>query len=615
MAGVENRVAAGARDNALCARDLDRREKFDRARTRSCNHEARLGNATKSRRRGKQVTGLTPLLAHATWPDCPRGWDSRSNDSQRALLDAAAVNRPLITDRENDVMSTVTAARGVPETAREPRLRSNALGLPPLLAQSVAAISPTMTAVLIIPLAFADAGKGTWAAYLFGTIMLLFVVFGLNQFARRSATAGSMYAYTARGLGPVSGVLSGWTLIWSYLFIGVAGLAGFAIFSGQLLDALGVHGRVSPLVYFAISGFTCMAVAWKDIRISSLLTLVLEGLSVLCILSLAVVVLFRHGFSVDSAQLQLKGVGLRGMDFAIVICIFSLVGFESATALGGEAKRPLRNVPRAVIWSLLITGAFMVFMSYVEVFATRHSATSLGSLTTPLNTIAAAYSVSFFRIPLSLGAMVSFFSLTLSCLNAGTRIMLPMARHGFLPKRMHSTHATNMTPHIAIAVYGSVMLAVAVVQRVAGTSPLTIFGDAGTLAAFGFLLAYFLITIAAPVYLRRLGELFRRHLVVAVVAFVCLLVPTVGSFYPAPPWPVNLFPYLFLVYMLVGGGWLFAINRRQPGTLLAMQADLERTLAASAHATALSEEQHHRAESPASDVVPALAGVRTEVAT
>ena len=60
------------------------------------------------------------------------------------------------------------------------------------------------------------------------------------------------------------------------------------------------------------------------------------------------------------------------MDFAIVICIFTLVGFESATTLGCEAKRPLRNVPRAVIWSLLITGAFMVFMSYIEVFATNH---------------------------------------------------------------------------------------------------------------------------------------------------------------------------------------------------------------------------------------------------
>ena len=48
------------------------------------------------------------------------------------------------------------------------------------------------------------------------------------------------------------------------------------------------------------------------------------------------------------------------------------------------------------------------------------------------------------------------------------------------------------------------------------TNPLTAFGDAGTLAAFGFLVAYYLITVAAPVYLKKLGELRRRNVVLAV---------------------------------------------------------------------------------------------------
>jgi amino acid transporter len=257
----------------------------------------------------------------------------------------------------------------------------------------------------------------------------------------------------------------------------------------------------------------------------------------------------------------------------------------------------------------LITGTFMVVMSYIEVFATRHGA-SLGSLATPLSTIASAYNVGFFKVPVCLGAMVSFFSLTLSCLNAGTRIMFPMGQSGFLHNRMHRVHKTNMTPHVAIAVYGRIILAVAVVLHAFGTSPLTIFGDAGTLAAFGFLLAYFMITIAAPVYLRRLGELLSRHVLVALAAFACLLVPTIGSFYPTPPSPINLFPYIFLAYMLVGAGWLFAVNRRQPGTLLAIQSGLERTLDEAAHEIALSEEQQHHLHLPelGSQVTPVPAG-------
>ena len=346
---------------------------------------------------------------------------------------------------------TEQASRGSSQARTQ--LRANALGFPALLAQSIALISPTMTAVLIIPLAFSNACEGTWLAYLFGTVMLLFVVFSLNQFARRSATAGSMYTYTSRGLGAATGVFSGWTLIWSYLFIGVAGLAGFAIFAAQFLDVVGLRAP-APVLLFAVSALACWYIAYKDIRISSILTLILECLSVLCILSLAAIVLFRHGFSVDTSQVTLNGVGFHGLSLAVVACIFSLVGFESATALGGEAKNPRRHLFRAVIWSLILTGLFMVVMGYVEVYGTRHDSTPLGFIAAPLNVISRIYGVSYFKIPLSLGAMISFFSLTLSCLNAGSRIIYPMGStwcsHGGWARSTPGTgHRTSPSPSIS----------------------------------------------------------------------------------------------------------------------------------------------------------------------
>lgn len=343
----------------------------------------------------------------------------------------------------------MTSVRTQPSSATSAaslELRTGALGFPALLAQPIVLISPTMTAVLIIPLAFSNAGQGTWLAYLFGTAMLLFVVFNLNQFARRSTSPGSMYAYTGRGLGAVGGVLSGWTLIWSYLFIGVAGMTGFTIFSRQFLDIVGIHTAIPSFVFFAISSVVCWTLAVKDIRLSSVLTIILEGLSVLCILALAAIVLFKHGIAVDSAQVHLKGVTFRGMSLAVVACIFSLVGFESATALGGEARNPLQAIPRAVIWSLVLTGLFFVFMGYVEVFGTRGQHDTLDTLTTPLNTLADLNNAGYFKLPLSLGAMISFFALSLSCLNAGARIIYPMARHSVFPARLGTVHTSNATP-------------------------------------------------------------------------------------------------------------------------------------------------------------------------
>lgn len=453
-------------------------------------------------------------------------------------------------------------------------LRPDALGFPALLAQSIALISPTMTAVLIIPLAFSNAGQGTWLAYLFGTAMLLFVVFNLNQFARRSTSPGSMYAYTGRGLGAVGGVLSGWTLIWSYLFIGVAGLTGFTIFSRQFLDIVGIHSSVPAFVFFAISAVLCWTLAVQDIRLSSMLTLILEGLSVLCILALAAIVLFKHGIAIDAPQVHLTGVTFRGMSLAVVACIFSLVGFESATALGGEARNPLRTIPKAVIWSLILTGLFFVLMGYVEVFGTQGQHDTLDTLATPLNSLADLNNVAYFKLPLWLGAMISFFALSLSCLNAGARIIYPMARHSVFPPGLGKVHTSNATPAAALSAYIVLMFAVPAIWS-SQTDVVTVFNGAGTLAAFGFLLAYFMVSVAAPIHLRKLGELEARNVVVAALAFVFLLVPTVGSFYPLPAYPVVLFPYIFLAYMAVGGGWLFIASRRRRGILREIETDLE----------------------------------------
>ena len=108
------------------------------------------------------------------------------------------------------------------------------------------------------------------------------------------------------------------------------------------------------------------------------------------------------------------------------------------------------------------------------------------------------------------------------------------------------------------------------------TNPLTSFGDAGTLAAFGFLLAYFLITVAAPVYLKKIGELRPGHVVLAVVAVLALMVPDHRKLLPVPPYPVRIFPYIFAGWMLVGAVWLLRGQPSATGDFPAIEADLER---------------------------------------
>ncbi len=102
-----------------------------------------------------------------------------------------------------------------------------------------------------------------------------------------------------------------------------------------------------------------------------------------------------------------------------------------------------------------------------------------------------------------------------------------------------------------------------VLTKVFGLAVLDAFNDAGTFGAFGFLGAYFLISIAAPAYLRQWGALRMKEIGLAAASVVLLMVPAVGSVYPVPSWPVNIFPYIFLGYLAIGLTW-FMILRRRP---------------------------------------------------
>jgi hypothetical protein len=104
---------------------------------------------------------------------------------------------------------------------------------------------------------------------------------------------------------------------------------------------------------------------------------------------------------------------------------------------------------------------------------------------------------------------------------------------------------------------GAMLFAVpAAMLLVPGTQPFDVVGYAGTLTAFGFIGAYFLVSVAAPAYLKREGIVRGRDYALAGAAALLLLFPAVGSVYPVPAWPYRAFPYTFLAYVIVGLVWI-----------------------------------------------------------
>jgi amino acid transporter len=445
------------------------------------------------------------------------------------------------------------------------RLRAGSLSFMEVLAASLALIGLSMTPVLIAPYMYAAAGNSSWLAYVFGGIMLLLVAMNLNRFARRGTGAGSMFLYAARELGPALGALAGFSLIWAYVFVGASQFGAQALFIGQLAGAIGIS--VPALATMIGLAVLCMVLAVRDVALSTIVMLALETISVTIICTLVAFVLIEHGPHVDLSQLHLAGAGKASIGLGIATAIFSFVGFESATAFGAEAKQPFVTIPRAVVASVIIASCFFVLVIYTEILGLHGAKTPLDQQTAPLWSIADIVGTPYLKIPITIGAIFSSFSVALACLNTCARIMLPMAHGGLLPKRLASVHPRFSTPHVALGAAIVTMLAIGVAMYAAHVEPIDIFNFCGTLSSLSFIVIYFLIAVAAPRFLRRIGEL--RPLDTALAAVTCLFLAgtAVTLFYPVPPPPTNLFPYLFLAYLGAGLLLYYATRRRATESL------------------------------------------------
>jgi hypothetical protein len=84
---------------------------------------------------------------------------------------------------------------------------------------------------------------------------------------------------------------------------------------------------------------------------------------------------------------------------------------------------------------------------------------------------------------------------------------------------------------------------------------LDIFNDLSTIATFGFLMVYVLISIAAPVYLKHLGKLTVGSVAPSAVSVLFMIPPIVATVYPTPTPLADKFPYYFIACVVIGMIW------------------------------------------------------------
>ncbi|HEY1336191.1 MAG TPA: APC family permease, partial [Bryobacteraceae bacterium] len=166
------------------------------------------------------------------------------------------------------------------------------------------------------------------------------------------------------------------------------------------------------------------------------------------------------------------------------VAILILVGFESVTAMGGEAKNAKRDVPIAVVVSLLVQGMFCYLIEYFAAnyfLNSGYTMQSAAGSAAPIGDMMVVVGNALFgpgggRIFMLVEAFTVFLALigtTLSCMNTGARVTYAMGKDDEVPEHFGFLHSKNLTPHRAI-------WTLAAISAVVGCLAVCMaFGDAG----------------------------------------------------------------------------------------------------------------------------------------
>jgi amino acid transporter len=164
---------------------------------------------------------------------------------------------------------------------------------------------------------------------------------------------------------------------------------------------------------------------------------------------------------------------------------------------------------------------------------------------------------------IDIGALVSMFAGTLACITAAARVLLLMAHNGLAHGSLRTTHVRNETPSHAVVVTGIAAVLPVVVLAARGASGLDVYGWLGSLATYGFIVAYALACIALPRYLRNHGAYTPGAQILSWLAGLAMLLALAGNLYPVPEGPYGKLPYIYLVYLAAGLLWFLLNGRRQ----------------------------------------------------
>jgi amino acid transporter len=465
------------------------------------------------------------------------------------------------------------------------RLARGRLSLVGALAQSIGFMGPVFSVSALLPLIVGQsatgrgAGVATPLALLIAGIGVGGVAWIIAQYAKRIHLCGSLSDYIADSAGPRLGLLSGWLYYGAMMVL--AG-ATFLLLGGLtqafLHDALSVDVPWWPLALGYIVLVMALIVIGIQVSIRAQLALALISMGVVLVFSLIIIARGGHGgHSVSAAPFNPLHVGGLNLLYGVLYGINMFIGFESAANLAEEAAEPKRHIPRAVLISLTIVGAYYLVTAYAQDAGYGLNATAWKNNAFPLQSLASGseFGSAAFGNVVSAIVILDVLAVTIGVGVAVTRGMFSMARDGRLPNALAEVHHRYRTPVRCAAVLGIVSALAIVAVRLGDGILSRATGQPGVLQpqwapAFGWMagfggtgLAVMYLVVSAVGVKGLWHQVSRAKLLVAAVVGVTVASGAVfGAIYKAAS-PLNAVPWALLIWIMLGLAWSYVALRRR----------------------------------------------------
>jgi amino acid transporter len=439
------------------------------------------------------------------------------------------------------------------------QLSRGAIGLPAVVMQALTHVAPAAGAIVTIQFIAQLVGLTTPLAFLIAFLICIMLAASLTQLARHLPSAGGYYTYVSRTVGPRAGFMTAWMYFLYDPIQGGMNLAFAGWFMNSVLGTL--YGVSAPWLWPITLGVGTVLITflmYRGIQLSGRVLVILGMIEILIFVGLAATGFVHSGpggvsLGVFNPAHRIPHGG--SMFLAVVFSIFAFTGFEACVPLAEESRHPRKNIPRAIMISIIVGGLFYVLISW-GIISGWGTASLHGFEASSANPIVVVGKRLWggAAVLILLAYLNSIFGACFSGNNAASRVFFGMGRSHALPAALGKVSGKAHTPTNAITLQAFLTLAVGFGMSLA-LGPANQLYLLATVITLGLSLVYIAGNIGVMRYYltERRAELNPLlHIIFPVASSVALVVVCYKSVVPLPAWPVSLAPFITIGWVVIG---------------------------------------------------------------